>query len=290
MFGRWEIELIKQIQQISNPILDQIALWLTNLGGIYVVVGCIFILYWVVNKKTAFKFVIAYLVSAVANQGLKQLFEYPRPFDNGAISIGEASTGYTFPSGHAQTTAVTTTFLFLEYNKKVKWLKWVLLAVLIIVPLTRMYLGQHYLTDVLFGVWIGIVITYFVWRFFFIFGDKEHIVGLIAIIPVFAVLTWILITHNYYQDYLEIVTVGGAFIGFMLGYFLEKVFVKTPMPTKWWKIVLRLLIGGLSVVGIVYGIGTFLPPQNLLYPMLLYFGAALFGTYILMLAFKALKI
>ncbi len=93
---------------------------------------------------------------------LKYFISRPRPFEALQIENLVNVTNSSFPSGHA--TASSAGFAILtSYIKKLKYL-WLFLAILI--AFSRLYLGIHYLSDVIAGSIIGygissIVIGYF---------------------------------------------------------------------------------------------------------------------------------
>jgi undecaprenyl-diphosphatase len=100
--------------------------------------------------------------SAVLNHLLKVLFARPRPHFEHPLLV---ETSYSFPSGHAMESFVV--YGMLAYFAVLALRSWesrgaALLVVLI--GFSRMYLGVHYLSDVLAGyaaggVWLSALIT-----------------------------------------------------------------------------------------------------------------------------------
>ena len=93
------------------------------------------------------------------NPRLKDFFDRPRPFFE-----GQALTfpGTSFPSGHAMTATVLWIALLLIALPHVprarrSWAIAAAVAIVGVVALTRIYLGAHYLTDVLGGVAFGLL-------------------------------------------------------------------------------------------------------------------------------------
>ncbi|WP_226043138.1 phosphatase PAP2 family protein [Natrinema sp. DC36] len=156
-------------------LLTQIAdVWfLFLLGGVHYIVGDKF-LKWGIDRRRGL-FVLGLLLTYVALVGvLKQTFMVPRPPGAGtppdiqwipsalqgvfaSISTGD---GYGFPSGHALGSTLVWGGFALVVGKEKLSRAWLALAsvVIIIVSLSRVILGVHYLVDVVVGVGIGIVV------------------------------------------------------------------------------------------------------------------------------------
>ena len=114
-------------------------------------------------------YVLIFLINDVAlNNILKFIFKRERPID---LMLIEES-GYSFPSGH---TMVATAFygfiIYLihksNYSKKIKIILTSILTILIIlIGISRIYLGVHYATDVIAGYLIAIsyliIFTHFI--------------------------------------------------------------------------------------------------------------------------------
>jgi len=122
------------------------------------------------------------LLTVLFNYGLKELINKPRPYVTNPEIINKLTTvGKSMPSGHSVSCIfMVLTIIFLLYTLcangkftkfKKKGVKIPIIASLIVfallVAISRMYLGQHYLTDILAGFavgTIGFVITYFVYK------------------------------------------------------------------------------------------------------------------------------
>ena len=132
---------------------------LTNLGGSLVLILFSFILiFFVHNKKIVIAIIFNLIMAFLLNELLKIIFRRPRP---DSILWLENVQGYSFPSGHSMVSMAYYGFLiYLFYisNYKYRWLLISLLVVIILlIGLSRVYLGVHYLSDVLSGFVVSII-------------------------------------------------------------------------------------------------------------------------------------
>lgn len=75
---------------------------------------------------------------------------------------------YGFVSSHAANFMAVCTFAFLALRKKYRWILPILCVASTLVCFSRIYLGVHYLSDVLIGALLGILIATLVFRYVFI--------------------------------------------------------------------------------------------------------------------------
>ncbi|HEY5371897.1 MAG TPA: phosphatase PAP2 family protein [Hanamia sp.] len=78
--------------------------------------------------------------------GLENLLHYVNHYRGGL---------YSFPSSHACNFFAGVAYVCLVAAKKIKWLSYLLVLVALLVCYSRMYLGVHYRSDVLFGAILG---------------------------------------------------------------------------------------------------------------------------------------
>jgi undecaprenyl-diphosphatase len=84
-----------------------------------------------------------------------------RPFDAlGILNLVNESDS-SFPSGHAAAVFSTVYILDREFPK----IKWFWIGIAILVSFSRIYLGVHYLTDVVVGALIGYTISLIVVKY-----------------------------------------------------------------------------------------------------------------------------
>lgn len=119
------------------------------------------------------------IVSRIVNITVKGLMDRPRP-DFKVLEASESS----FPSGHSQNNmalyiAVLLVALMLANSKKVRLtVKVACIALPIIIGITRIYFGVHYLSDVISGWSLGVIVAYnvlyFYYRYLLNFNHKKE--------------------------------------------------------------------------------------------------------------------
>ena len=149
------------ISKLRSNNMDKIVKIITNIGGT-IVIGIVTIISLFIfrNKKINICIVLNLLGIVVLNNVIiKNIIGRDRPSDINIIT----EAGKSFPSGHSAVSMVVYGYLiYLTYNyiknKKIKYLLISILSILIlVVGLTRIYLGVHYTSDVLGGYLLGIV-------------------------------------------------------------------------------------------------------------------------------------
>lgn len=143
---------------ISNPVTS-IFMAVTNLGGVIgIVTITILILIFMKNKKYKFYIVFNLVMVTILNQAIKHIVQRPRPIEHRIID----QFGYSFPSGHSMVSMAFYGFLiYLIYkNVKNKFLKWGLCTslsfLIVLIGISRIYLGVHYASDVIGGFCLSI--------------------------------------------------------------------------------------------------------------------------------------
>jgi len=155
-----DITINHGLNLLRSHYYTKIFLAVTALGGSSVIIGLLILaslLFWLFNKKTF----IAPLLISVAGANLvsnlsKLVFQRPRP-----LNPVYFETTFSFPSGHA--TAAMACYGFLIYfclkNIKQPLNRAILMAgglfLIFVIGFSRLYLGIHYLSDVIAGYLLG---------------------------------------------------------------------------------------------------------------------------------------
>ena len=146
------------ISSLINPSVTPIAIIITNLGGaIAVILLTVIFCILINNKKISFTILLNVVIATILNILLKNIIQRQRPDDFRLIS----ETGYSFPSGHSMVSMAFYGFLIylsIKYlkNRKLKVILITSLSILIIlIGISRIYLGVHYTSDVIAGFLIS---------------------------------------------------------------------------------------------------------------------------------------
>jgi len=145
---------------------DFIAPYITDIGDGLTTIALV-VLLALFNYRKAFLLAGAYAVTSLTAQLIKHIVRSPRPklyFQHQLGHIHFVKGMYidifdSFPSGHTVTafsTAVVLTYLVKNKNWSI-----LLLAIAIMVGLSRMYLSEHFFEDVTAGSVIGVLLTVF---------------------------------------------------------------------------------------------------------------------------------
>jgi undecaprenyl-diphosphatase len=159
-------EFSEEIQEHQHPILDLLMKaisWPGTAPQSAVLVLCTSLIFFLFKRKREALFIALTLLSGVISRLLKILIDRPRPTED-LVQILEAAKHQSFPSGHVLFYVVFLGFLIVvmkqlkEINQKVRIVVIALCAFLIFtVPVSRIYLGAHWFTDVLGSAMLGII-------------------------------------------------------------------------------------------------------------------------------------
>lgn len=117
-----------------------------------------------IRFRTAFLAAAALLVSSLAAQWLKHFFAHDRPslilsgMDLHLVPGVQLYAHFSFPSGH--TTAAFCIYGVLAVLSGRPVLQWLFFLIAALVGISRIYLLQHFMEDVLFGALLGTMTAY----------------------------------------------------------------------------------------------------------------------------------
>lgn len=187
-----EKELISYDTQISKFFFSQRSLHLTYImifisylgGKVILIFGVLFATLFSLkhHKREAVLFLFILTMAVVINISLKNLTQRPRPNISPLVSLQD----YSFPSGHAMNSFVfyTTLSYYIYHFTKSKKLAAAGAAastsLILLIGISRIYLGVHYPTDVIagylmgFGWFVSVLLMEKTFKFYEIFKEKKE--------------------------------------------------------------------------------------------------------------------
>lgn len=156
----WEFEWLYALQEIHNPILDKLMVFVSALGnsGIFWIVAGVILLITKRYRRGGAQMLVAMAVTfIIGNLILKNLVARERPcWIHPEIPLLMASpSDYSFPSGHSMN-GFAGSISLLCIDRRIGIPAVILAAV---IAFSRLYLFMHFPTDVFAGIVIGLVIA-----------------------------------------------------------------------------------------------------------------------------------
>jgi membrane-associated phospholipid phosphatase len=266
--------------------------FITELGSETFYIGFILLVYWVYDKRSGIRTAFVLLSSLLLNYWLKVIIQNPRPDPSNWYGDYEASN-YSTPSGHAQNSS--SFFSWIATRAKTSWI-YVLSAVLIIlIGISRVYLGVHYLTDVVLGWGIGALLVLTIvlsedWikKQLSKITDVELYSGLFVFGIVVTLISTYFLPAAPGDNFGAL---GGLVMGIAIALPLEEKYVgfesHIPENAKW-KTVLRVAIGLVLVMISLAGLSIILPSEVIWLRALRYAVVVFIGVFVWPFVFEKL--
>ncbi len=147
----------------DNLVNDKLTVFfkiVTNLGSVWFFVGALILMLVVIKDKRYFSWSSRCLITTyLCSVALKNIFRRERPLSN----LIEKPFDFAFPSGHTMCSVAFFGILMFIVLRRVKnkplkiFLVTLLSLIILIVPFSRLYLGVHYLSDVVCGFICGLL-------------------------------------------------------------------------------------------------------------------------------------
>jgi membrane-associated phospholipid phosphatase len=226
-------DLILHLQRLSHPVLDRLFILASLLVSEEAILIVIPLIYWLYDKRLGFVLGVLFCASSLANQWLKELFALPRPSAAQVrVLFASSGGGYGFPSGHAQNSTVFWGTVALLTRSRRWWLAGA--GVVALVCLSRLYLGLHFLADVIGGVAVGAVLLLaFSWLSRRLTRKTSAAWCFLAAGTLAAPLCSSPVGLK----------IGGALVGMGLGSYLEEIAVGFVPRTSRWRQISKALLG-----------------------------------------------
>ncbi len=229
----------------------------TMLGEQYALIAFMGLFYWCIDKKRGQFIALCAVSSLCINNFAKNVFRVRRPFevsDKVRVTRKNTATGHSFPSGHTQN-AATAAFSAVKGTKNTPAFIIAVIYVLLI-ALSRLVLGVHYITDVVGGIlfaFVGIYLAECAQRLAEKKGQQYLLV--LCVLPVLSVAS-VFINGAQADDAL---TSAGIALGAIIGIVIERKYINFDVCGRTITKIIRFVSGILIVVFVMYLLKLLLP-------------------------------
>lgn len=257
----WGTDIILWIQSFSSAPLDAFFLAVTWLGNPEAYMVMLTLIYWCINRRWGIRLLVLMMLSSWTNEFVKSLLKLPRPDPARVRQLVQEPT-YGLPSNHAQTTGIVL-WGYLAVKLRRGWFSVLAVVMVLLISLSRLYLGAHFPQDVLAG-WLlgGIVLV--VWlryeerlaaRWAGLSTGGKLALSLLGPLALALLLPPDRVGH--YPNALGAV-VGGTLMGAGVASLIEARWVRFRVEGSIGRRAARYLVG-IVLVGLVYFGGRFVP-------------------------------
>lgn len=194
----FQTEIVLFLQSLSSEYLTAFFKFFTEIGRSSYFVPLILVIIFGVNFRAGYIMLHLVIWNGILTEFLKSVFALPRPAnvdstvqlfekgypnpthfkDMGAKSFfgglpqqvvdslrANPIDSWGFPSGHTSSVLAVWGYIFLAFRKT--WVRVLSVVMVIFIPLSRMYLGRHFLADVLGGFLLGLIMLAVFFNLFF---------------------------------------------------------------------------------------------------------------------------
>ncbi len=256
------MQFLYWLEGLRTPFMNTIIGLLTEFGAEAAFLLIALATFWCLDKKRGYYILSVGFFGTILNQFLKLAFQIPRPWvrdPNFSIveSARAGATGYSFPSGHTQNAVGT--YGAIAVTTKKKWIRVLSIALCILVPFSRMYLGVHTPQDVLTAAGTAIVLL-FLLRLG-VYSDKKSVFPILLGAMLFLSAGFVAFVEFYSFDknmdlanlaegVKNAYTLLGALLGMLLVYWVDTSKFHFPIYAVWWAQIIKLILGFILVMAV----------------------------------------
>lgn len=249
------MELLYALEKIRIPVLNEFMLLITRLGEETAFLVVALILYWCVDKRKGYYVMAVGFIGTLTSQFMKLWYRIPRPWvlDERFTILEQAregAGGYSFPSGHSQ--SAVGTFGAIAVGTKDRRIRFAAVAVAVLVPFSRMYIGVHTPQDVFVGAAMSVIALIVIHPLVFR-ENKWNMPVLLSVMMLMAIgyllfvrcyafpadVDWVNLASGRENAY----TLFGALSGFVVVYVADTLWLKFSTKACWWVQILKVVVG-----------------------------------------------
>ena len=279
------INLLNNLNLQITVFLQQIGDWAIPIMNFFTFLGkeefyllVMPALYWCIDTILGIRVGVMLLFSANVNSYFKWIFHTPRPYwlYPQQIHAYQTETSFGMPSGHAQN--AMSLWGLVAKGDNPPWLKWIFYFIILMIGLSRLFLGVHSIYDILIGWLIGFFLLWIFTRYEKKVTDHFQKIstpaqlGTLLIISILFILVGFIITtfsksfsiptewllnaasqdahHNTFDPFslTGIVSNAGVFLGLVGGAILLQKTDKYKPGGKTWQRLIQYILGLFGVI------------------------------------------
>ncbi|MBI9046093.1 MAG: phosphatase PAP2 family protein [Anaerolineaceae bacterium] len=208
----WEFQILLSLwfQNIGDWLLIPMKLF-TSMGQEEFYMLVLPALYWCLESRLGIRIGFMLMISNYFGNFFKIIFHIPRPaWVSPKIKPLVHETTFGFPSGHSTNAAGI--WGLAAVSTKQKWIRFTLLIVILMIGISRIYLGVHSITDILSGWMLGGILLFLFIKF------EDRLVSWFKLKPFKKMLLWNILVST---------------IAILLGIILDSIMSTWQLPQVW---------------------------------------------------------
>lgn len=245
---------IEWMQSWQGPFLTGVFRVITALGNEEFYLFLLPVLYWTWNKRAMRRLVVLFLPALLLGVYLKYALHVPRPAGPHLV----ATTGASFPSGHALGATVVWGYLALAVRRRWFWVA--ATALVLLIGLSRIALGVHWPSDIAGGIAIGALLLIFFHRIeerasAFCRRQKPAVLAGLLVVAATVICVLFPVAESF--------VVMGLFVGMGTGMIVERRRIRFRVAGSLATCVGRIFVGSVGTFACWKGLSLLLPPGKL---------------------------
>ena len=153
-YGLSNIQALQTVEWLEWPMR-----LMSQLGSEPFFLLFVSLLYWCISPRLGIRVALILLLSTSLNYSLKLLFASPRPqWYSTQVTVYEQESSFGMPSAHAQNAVAV--WGEMAWQAQRPWFTGLAIGLMLVIGISRVYLGVHFPADVLVGWGLGLVVLW----------------------------------------------------------------------------------------------------------------------------------
>ena len=256
-FMEWNLNCLRAIAELRTPLLDTLMQGVTELGGETLFMLFMLVVFWCVDKNKGYFLMLLCFTGTAVNQTLKITFCIPRPWVlDPSFEIVESAragaSGLLLPLGpHAERRRRLRRDVL--HHEKL-WVRVVCMALALLIPFSRLYLGVHTPLDVGVSFVIGWLLVLAFYPLLEEIGHRGEVlerIWLILLVPAALFLLYALRVRagakrraaNFDHAVKTAWSMLGLVLGAIVSVFADRHYTRFETQAVWWAQILKVVLG-----------------------------------------------